>query len=153
VERGIVSIAVIAVGVLVVVLVIWQTIQIQAIRRKVDAVPQDGNTVAMMRSLDERTTSNAELLGQVVARLEATEDKLPHAISRIGVVAYDAFGNIAGNQSRSIALMNDAGDGLVVSLLASREETMFFTKEVRNGKGVQKLSPEEQAAVDRAMGR
>lgn len=147
------SIAVIAVGVLVVVLVIWQTIQIQAIRRKVDAVPQDGNTVAMMRSLDERTTSNAELLTRVVARLEATEDKLPHAISRIGVVAYDAFGNIAGNQSRSIALMNDAGDGLVVSLLASREETMFFTKEVRNGKGVQELSPEEQAAVDRAMGR
>lgn len=147
------SIAVIAVGVLVVVLVIWQTIQIQAIRRKVDAVPQDGNTVAMMRSLDERTTSNAELLTRVVARLEATEDKLPHAISRIGVVAYDAFGNIAGNQSRSIALMNDAGDGLVVSLLASREETMFFTKEVRNGNGVQELSPEEQAAVDRAMGR
>ncbi len=147
------SIAVIAVGVLVVVLVAWQTIQIQAIRRKVDAVPQDGNTVAMMRSLDERATSNAELLERVVARLESTEDKLPHAISRIGVVAYDAFGNIAGNQSRSIALMNDAGDGLVVSLLASREETMFFTKEVRNGRGVQELSPEEQAAVDRAMGR
>jgi hypothetical protein len=153
VERGIVSIAVIAVGVLVVVLVIWQTIQIQAIRRKVDAVPQDGNTVAMMRSLDERTTSNAELLARVVPRLEATEEQLPYAISRIGVVAYDAFGNIAGNQSRSIALMNDVGDGLVVSLLASREETLFFTKEVRSGKGVQELSPEEQAAVDRAMGR
>jgi hypothetical protein len=147
------SVAVIAVGVLVVVLVVWQTIQIQAIRRKVDAVPEDGNTVAMLRSLDERTDANADTVRAVAARLDSAEARLPHAISRIGVVAYDAFGNIAGNQSRSIALMNDTGDGLVVSLLAAREETMFFTKEVRGGRGVQELSPEEQAAVDRAMGR
>jgi hypothetical protein len=147
------SVAVITVGVLVVVLVVWQTIQIQAIRRKVDAVPEDGNTVAMLRSLDERTDANADTVRAVAARLDSAEARLPHAISRIGVVAYDAFGNIAGNQSRSIALMNDTGDGLVVSLLAAREETMFFTKEVRGGRGVQELSPEEQAAVDRAMGR
>ncbi|MGI9585511.1 MAG: DUF4446 family protein [Acidimicrobiia bacterium] len=147
------SIAVIAVAILVVVLVVWQTIQIQAIRKKVDAVPQDGNTVATLRSLDERMNHNTQTLSAVAARLDTTEAKLPHAISRIGVVAYDAFGNIAGHQSRTIALMNDSGDGLVVSLLAAREETMFFTKEVRGGHGVQELSPEEQAAVDRAMAR
>ncbi len=147
------SVAIIAVGVLVVVLVIWQTIQLLAIRRKVDAVPQDGNTVAMLRSLDERTAANTSALSDIAGRLGEVEARIPHTISRIGVVAYDAFGNITGNQSRSIALMNDSGDGLVITLLTAREETIFFTKEVRNGKGVQELSPEERAAVQRAMGR
>jgi hypothetical protein len=53
--------------------------------------------------------------------------------------------------SRSIAMVNDRGDGIVVTILVSREETLFFTKEVRLGRGSEQLSPEEQAAVDRAM--
>jgi hypothetical protein len=68
-------------------------------------------------------------------------------------VAYDAFGNITGNQSRAIALLSQRGDGLVITLLKAREETVFYTKGVNDGKGVEELSPEETAAVDRALGR
>ncbi len=147
------STAIIVVVVLVVVLVVWQTIQLQAIRRKVDAVPEDGNVVAMMRSVDERTARNEATLQAYTARIEDLEGRLPYAISYVGVVAYDAFNDIVGNQSRSIALLNQRGDGLVISLLTSRVDTVFFAKEVRGGKGVEELSPEEQAAVDRALGR
>ena len=41
------SVAIIIVAVLVIVLVLWQTIQLQAIRKRVDAVPSDGNTVSI----------------------------------------------------------------------------------------------------------
>ena len=81
------------------------------------------------------------------------EGRLPYAISYVGVVAYNAFGNIAGQQSRSIALLNQRGDGIVITLLASREETLFFTKQVAEGTGTEALSPEEATAVDRALGR
>ncbi len=147
------SVALIVSIVLVVILVIWQTIQLQAMRRKVDAVPKDGNMIALLRSVDERGNSNEALLGQIAARVDQIEGRLPFAISYVGVVSYNAFGNIAGNQSRSVALLNQRGDGLVITLLSSREETNFYTKEVRSGAGVEELSPEEQAAVDRAMGR
>ncbi len=138
---------------LAVILAIWQTIQIQAVRRKVDAVPRDGNVVALLRSIDERSQINKGAVEAVSKRVTEVEGRLPFAISYVGVVAYNAFGNITGNQSRSIALLNERGDGLVITLLASREETVFYTKEVRGGKGLEQLSPEERAAVERALGR
>lgn len=147
------SVALIVAVVLVVILAIWQTIQLQAIRRKVDAVPEDGNVIAVLRAVDQRTIANEATIREFTARVEDLEGRLPYAISYVGVVAYDAFSNIVGNQSRSIALLNQRGDGLVISLLTSRADTVFFAKEVRSGSGVEELSPEEQAAVDRALGR
>jgi len=147
------SIALIIAIVLVVVLAIWQTVQLQSIRKRVDAVPQDGNVIAMLQTLDGRTSANDAALRQMFDRLDNVEGRLPLAISHVGVVAYNAFGNIVGNRSRSVALLNQLGDGLVITLLSSREETLFYTKEIRSGAGVEELSPEERAAVDRAMGR
>ena len=148
-----VSIAIIVVAVLVTVLAIWQTIQIQAVRRKVDAVPSDGNTVALLRALDERSLRTASDVDALTQRVVGIEGRVPHALSRFAVVEYDAFGNITGNQSRSIAILNERGDGLVITLLTYRDDTVFYTKEVRAGRGVQELAPEEQGSVDRALGR
>lgn len=139
--------------VLAVVLAVWQTIQIQVVRRKVDAVPEDGNVVALLRAIDERSRANDVAIGAVSQRVMDIEGRLPFAISYVGVVAYNAFGNITGNQSRSVALLSQRADGLVITLLSTREETVFYTKEVRGGDGVEALSPEERAAVDRALGR
>lgn len=147
------TITVIVVAALVAILAIWQTIQLQAIRRKVDAVPTDANTVAMLRSIDDRLVRNRSDIDAIAARLASAEGRIPHAITRFAVVEYDAFGNITGNQSRSIALLNDGGNGIVISLLTYRDDTVFYTKEVAAGRGVQELSPEEQRAVDRALGR
>ena len=147
------TISIIVVAVLVVILVIWQTIQLQAMRRKVDAVPSDGNTVAMLRALDDRTARNSAEVQRLSGRVEDLDQRLPYAVSRFAVVEYDAFGNITGNQSRSISLLNERGDGLVVTVLTHRDETIFYTKEIREGRGVQELSPEERASVQRALGR
>ncbi len=147
------SVALIVAIFLVVILVVWQTVQLQAIRRKVDAVPEDGNVVASLRRVHEGVASNEKSIDQLVKRVDEVEGRLPFAISYVGVVAYNAFGNVVGNRSRSIALLNQRGDGLVITLLSSREETVFYTKEVRSGSGIEELSPEEQAAVDRATGR
>lgn len=143
----------IAIVFLVVVLAIWQTIQLNKIRAKVLAVPRDGNVVAVMNDLGNRVVGVESDMNRIIPRLVDVEARIPHAISRTGVVAYDAFGNIAGKMSRSIALLSDLGDGLVITIIVAREETMFFTKEVRAGHGSEELSPEEQGAVDRALGR
>ena len=64
----------------------------------------------------------------------------------------DAFGDIAGNMSRSVALLSIEGDGIVISILVGRLDVRVFTKEVRGFEGVEELSPEEKAAVARAGG-
>jgi len=138
---------------LVVVLAIWQTYQLVQIRKQVDAVPKDGNIFALIDSTSRRLGRTEAGLTVVDQRLQDVEAKLPYAITRTAVVAYDAFGNIAGQLSRSIALLSESGDGVVLSILVSREETLFFTKEIRAGVGSEMLSPEEDSAVARAMGR
>ena len=138
---------------LVVVLAVWQTYQLQQIRRKVDAVPQDGNVFNLIDSTTGRLGRVEAGLAVVDQRLQEVEAKMPHAVTRTAVITYDAFGNIAGQLSRSIALLSETGDGVVLSILVSREETLFFTKEIRAGVGSEQLSPEEDSAVARAMGR
>jgi len=144
---------VVAIVFLVVVLAVWQAYQLQQIRKQVDAVPKDGNVFTLIDSTSGRLGRVEAGLAVVDQRLQDVEAKLPYAITRTAVVAYDAFGNIAGQLSRSIALLSEAGDGVVLSILVSREETLFFTKEIRGGTGSEQLSPEEDSAVGRAMGR
>ena len=144
---------VVAIVFLVVVLAVWQAYQLQQIRKQVDAVPKDGNVFTLIDSTSGRLGRVEAGLAVVDQRLQDVEAKLPYAITRTAVVAYDAFGNIAGQLSRSIALLSETGDGVVLSILVSREETLFFTKEIRGGTGSEQLSPEEDSAVGRAMGR
>ena len=138
---------------LVVVLAIWQTFQLVQIRKQVDAVPKDGNIFALIDSTSGRLGRAEAGLSVLDQRLQEVEARLPFAITRTAVVAYDAFGNISGQLSRSIALLSESGDGVVLSILVSREETLFFTKEIRAGVGSEELSPEEDSAVTRSMGR
>ncbi|NND04190.1 MAG: DUF4446 family protein [Acidimicrobiia bacterium] len=127
-------------------------LQIAALRRRLAAVPKDGNVIDLMRSIDGDLAKVEAVVTNIEPRLQSVEQRLPLAISFTGVVTYDAFGDIGGKLSRSIALLDSNGDGLVISLLVGRNETLFFTKEVRSGSGTERLSPEEGAAIQRAMG-
>ncbi len=90
----------------------------------------------------------AELLDWVRANWEATRSGL---FSRTAAVAYDAFGNIAGHMSRSVAMLDERGSGLVFTVLVGRNETMFYTKQIKDGRGLEELSPEEQASISKAI--
>ncbi len=138
---------------LVVVLAIWQTIQLQQIRKQVDAVPKDGNVFTLIEATSARLNRVEAGLSVMDQRVQNIEARIPFAVTRTAVVSYDAFGNIAGQLSRSMALLSESGDGVVLSILVSREETLFFTKEIRDGVGSEMLSPEEDRAVANAMGR
>jgi hypothetical protein len=92
-----------------------------------------------------------------VARLQpvvkSLGERMPGALRYASVVTFDAHEDRTGHMSRAIALLNERRDGLVITLLHGPRQTLFFTKMVADGQGVEPLLPEEQAAVDRALGR
>lgn len=143
----------ILIAVLALLISIGLGMQLAGLRRRLAAVPRDGNVIDLMRTIDTDLGQVEQVVANLGPRLLAVEQKLPLAISYTGVVTYDAFGDIGGKLSRSIAMLDSNGDGLVISLLVGRNETHFFTKEVRSGAGTERLSPEEGAAVTRAMGQ
>ncbi len=128
-------------------------LQSYRLQRRLASVPADGNVVGMLRNVDNELGRIDDVVAQLEPRLRKVERHLPRAIAYTGIIAYDAFGNIAGNLSRSIALLDARGNGVVISLLVGRNETLFFTKQVRGMEGVEELSPEEQEAIAEAVGR
>ncbi len=76
---------------------------------------------------------------------------LATALRHVSVVRYDAFSDVSGRQSFTAAILDDNGDGIVITSLHSRAEARTMLKGVEAGRGVD-LSPEEQQAVDHARG-
>jgi hypothetical protein len=85
--------------------------------------------------------------------VQSLHERMPGAICRTGVVVFDASGDLAGGLSRSVALLDERGDGLVLTVLALRSENLFYVKMIRGGRGAEQLSPEEQQAIARALSR
>jgi hypothetical protein len=75
------------------------------------------------------------------------------AVQRVGVVRYDAFPDAGGRLSYSVALLDGAGDGVVLTTITGRSETRSYAKEVRSGAGADPTSPEEDEAIGQALGR
>ncbi len=79
--------------------------------------------------------------------LAALRGDLAQALRHVAVVRYDAFGDMGGRLSFSAALVDDAGDGIVLSSIHARGESRTYAKGVVGGKSDAKLTPEEQQAL------
>ena len=76
----------------------------------------------------------------------------PRALRHVGVVRYDAFGDMGGRLSFSAALFDDEGNGLVISSINGRSETRTYAKPLVDLSSDHTLSPEEEDAIRLARG-
>ena len=85
-------------------------------------------------------------------RVEGVRADLTLALRHVSVVRYDAYGDMAGRYSFSAALLDDTGDGLIITSIHGRQETRSYLKGIAQGRPDIPLSPEEQQAVTLAKG-
>jgi hypothetical protein len=88
----------------------------------------------------------------LTGRLAAAEERLDGAIAYRAMVRYDAYNEMSGQQSTSIALLDARRTGIVVSSIHHRDQARVYAKQVIDGKGELQLSPEEEEAVRIALG-
>ena len=105
---------------------------------------------AVRRQVDDLATLRADL-GVVHDNTELLRDLLRDGLSRVAVVRYDAFEDMGGALSFSAALLDERGDGLVMSAINGRSETRTYAKAIHGGASEHHLSDEEQAAIRQAM--
>jgi hypothetical protein len=84
------------------------------------------------------------------SEVSAIRADLSDTLRHVAVVRYDAFGDMGGRLSFSAALLDDLGNGLVLTSINSRTETRTYAKGVQGGVGSSELSPEEQEAIAHA---
>ena len=84
-------------------------------------------------------------------RLEGVELTMRGRIAHRALVRYDAYNELSGQQSTSIALLDDERSGIVLSCIHHRDQARVYAKQVHGGQGELELSPEEAEAVRIAL--
>ncbi|MGI8844796.1 MAG: DUF4446 family protein [Thermoleophilaceae bacterium] len=85
------------------------------------------------------------------ARTSAAEGRIDGCVAYRSVVRYDAYGEMSGQQSSSIALLDSHRSGVVLSSILHRENARVYVKQVVQGRSQLELSPEEEEAVAAAI--
>jgi len=98
---------------------------------------------------DGRPTTVKGELRQLRKDLGELRVDLSDALRHLAVVRYDAFGDTGGQLSWSMALLDDNGNGVVLTSINSRSDARSYAKNVREYVSESKLSPEEAEAIDR----
>jgi hypothetical protein len=116
--------------------------------------PEGPETV--LDAIGRSATQTQALRGEVRAargEVDIAKAQLADALRHVAVVRYDAFGDMGGRMSFTAALLDDAGDGLVITSINGRTESRCYAKGIKGGSGDAKLSPEESQAITLALGR
>jgi Protein of unknown function (DUF4446) len=127
--------------------------RVRADQRAVLGESSAQDLVDYARGLEAEVARLATRLEDVRDHVEATARRVDGAITHSAVVRYDAYNEMSGRQSSSIALLDDHRNGVVLSSILHREQARLYAKPVRSGRSELDLSPEEQAAVDTALGQ
>jgi hypothetical protein len=102
-------------------------------------------------SLQGRIDDLHRAVDEIAGGLSRVDRRLDTAVSKTSLVRYDAYEGAGGHQSASIALLNAARSGVVVSAIQGRDYARIYVKELDRGRPNVALSPEEEEAVERAM--
>jgi Protein of unknown function (DUF4446) len=104
-------------------------------------------------SLQARIDDLHGAVDEVAGGLARVDRRVDGAVTNTSVIRYDAYEGAGGHQSASLAFLDAARSGVVVSAIQGRDYARIYVKELDHGKAPVALSPEEQEAVERAMAR
>jgi Protein of unknown function (DUF4446) len=113
------------------------------------------DVVSHVVAVQEAFEALHEYVEETAVRLDGRLAELERAmlgrIAHRALVRYDAYNELSGQQSMSIALLDDQHSGIVLSCIHHRDQARVYGKQVIAGRGEIELSPEEAEAVRQAL--
>jgi hypothetical protein len=142
-----------AAGVVGILTAISAHVRVGRLRRGFAALDGRGKETVLdaVRKSGAETSAMRGDLETLRGELQATRGDVTDALRHVAVVRYDAFGDMGGRLSFTVALLDDAADGLVLTSIHGRSESRSYAKGVKAGASEQSLSPEEKQAIELAM--
>jgi hypothetical protein len=128
-------------------------LRIGRLRRSYSLLQGRGDEASFVEVVGRQTEEVAGLraeVGDLQGDLARVRTDLADALRHVAVVRYDAFGDMGGHLSWSLALLDDGGNGVVLTSIHGRSEARTYAKNITAWTCEQQLSPEEQEAVTHA---
>jgi hypothetical protein len=154
-EALIVAAVGVAVGAAGAGLALWSSIRVKRVRDAQRTLLGGGrrDLIDFAVSLQGRIDDLHRAVDEVAAGLARVDRRVDGTVTNTAIVRYDAYEDTGGHQSASLALLDSARTGVVVTAIQGRDYARIYMKELDRGRASVALSPEEQEAVERAMGR
>lgn len=156
--QGLVALGAAAVALAALVLAVVLAVKVRRLRSAQRVVMGEagerdlvGHAARIERAFVELREWVEETSAGIEQRMAAAEGRIDGAVSYRSVVRYDAYGEMSGQQSSSIALLDSRRSGVVLSSILHRENARVYVKPVLEGQAELELSPEEREAIDAAM--
>jgi Protein of unknown function (DUF4446) len=157
--QGIVALVAAGVALVALLWVIVLSVKLRRVRAAQRTILGDAETdlAAHAASLQEAFVQLRDWVEEVAAGLEGrvtgAEHRMDGCIAHTSVIRYDAMNELSGQQSSTVALLDERQTGVVISSILHRDQARLYVKQVRDGQPEFELSPEEQQAVDAAMAK
>ena len=109
-----------------------------------------------LRGILQGQSQQIQRLERAIRALHAVDKKqqtqIEGSVRKVALLRYDAFEDVGGRLSFSCALLDDHGNGVVLTSINGRQETRVYAKPVAQGSSSHNLSVEEEEAIRRALG-
>ena len=135
-----------------VIVLLRRTARLRAAVREPDPRRADGKSLeAILEAHLDKVYAVAREVDDLAARVRGAGATQRRAFQRIGLVRFNPFEDTGGNQSFALALLDQHGDGFVVSSLHARAGTRVYGKAIARGTSETTLSAEESEALRLAL--
>jgi uncharacterized protein DUF4446 len=142
-------------AVLALIAALWVVSRIRRLRAGQAVLLGEGKTdlVDFAVSLQGRIDDLHRAVDEIAAGLVRVDRRVDRSVTNTSIVRYDAYEGTGGHQSASLAVLDSARSGVVVTAIQGRDYARIYMKELDRGRPSVALSPEEAEAVERAMSR
>jgi hypothetical protein len=155
--EGIVALAAAGVGLVALLWAIVLSVKLRRVRSAQRTIlgETDTDLVAHAAALQEAFVQLRDWVEesalQIEGRMATAERRIDGCVAYTSLIRYDAWGEMSGQQSSTLALLDSSRSGVVVSSILHRDQARVYVKQVHEGESSLELSPEERQAIDSAM--
>jgi len=155
--EGIAALAAGGVAVIALILAIVLAVKLRRVRHAQRAVLGGGqrdlveHAARLERGFIELRDWVEDAAAGIEARMATTEGRLASCVTHRSLIRYDAYNEMSGMQSSSLALLDDNRSGVVLSSIHHRDSARVYVKQIVAGESELQLSPEELEAIQSAI--
>ncbi len=122
-------------------------------KKRLDVFFQKGkkNLEEVLTEQIKKTEKLEKNLEDAIKQISGLEKNSQKSFQKIGIIRFNPFREVGGNQSFAIALLDLNNDGFVIASHYGRDSNRVYTKEIKNGKSKYSLSNEEEKAIKQAV--
>ena len=146
------ALGIVSLGLVVIVLVLVR--RVARLDQRIARLTSGGDGSSLEATLDahiDKVYAVAREVDELEIRTAVLERTQTFAFQRLGLVRYNPFEDTGGNQSFALALLDQHGDGFVISSLHTRTATRVYGKAIAKGRSEAALSSEEAEALRIAL--